>query len=336
MDDQNKGMKERWSPASTTPERGYANDPGYSSGDYGTGRPFGDDRPYGNDRLQDERLPGEDLASSRSDDEDTDRRAREIRSDIDRTRDQMSGTIDAIQDRLSPRNAMSRAAEGVREATVGRVRDMAHNVQERMPQMGRSVPGDGFMDRVRDNPIPAAIAAASLAWLAFGGRRDRQHDRSRAIYGSTRGGAAFVRETRIDLDQDDDAAYTGVSGSTAGRTYASRVEGMGNRMPDATRRMRHAGTDAGQRARRAAEQNPLAAGAVAAAIGLAIGLMIPETEPENRVMGDTRDSLMEKGRETVRDAAEKVKETAGEVQKVATRAIGATDTDASRGGADKT
>jgi hypothetical protein len=44
---------------------------------------------------------------------------------------------------------------------------------------------------------------------------------------------------------------------------------------------------------------------------------------------------MERGRETVREAAEKVKETAGEVQKVATRAIGATETDASQGGAGK-
>ena len=332
MDDQNKGMKERWSPASTTPERGYANDPGYSTGDYGTARPFGDDRPYGEDRLQ-----GEDLGASRSDDAaDTDRRTREIRSDIDRTRDQMSGTIDAIQDRLSPRNVVSRAAEGVREATVGRVRDMAHNVQDRMPHMGRSTSGDGFMDRVRDNPVPAAIAAASLAWLAFGGRRDRHNDRSRAIYGSTRGGEAFVRETRIDLDDVEERPVFRTA--RGGQSYSSGEqagEWSTSGMPDAARRMRYAGTNAGHRAKRAAEQNPLAAGAVAAAIGLAIGLMIPETEPENRVMGEARDSLMEKGRETVRDAAEKVKETAGEVQKVATRAIGATDTDASPGGAAK-
>ena len=54
-------------------------------------------------------------------------------------------------------------------------------------------------------------------------------------------------------------------------------------------------------------------------------LMLPETARENQVMGEARDSLMEKGREAVRDAAEKVKETAGEVQKVATRALGATE-----------
>ena len=57
--------------------------------------------------------------------------------------------------------------------------------------------------------------------------------------------------------------------------------------------------------------------------------MLPETERENQVMGEARDSLMEKGRETMRDAAERVKETAGEVQKVATRALAATDTESS-------
>jgi ElaB/YqjD/DUF883 family membrane-anchored ribosome-binding protein len=214
---------------------------------------------------------------------------------------------------------------------------MAHNVQDRMPNMSRSTSGDGFMDRVRDNPLPAAIAAASLAWLAFGGRRERHNDRSRAIYGSSRGGQAFVRETRIDLDDDDERPAFRTA--RVGQSYSSG-EGTGewsrSAMPDAARRMRYAGANAGHSARRAAEQNPLAAGAVAAAIGLAIGLMIPETEPENRVMGDARDSLIERGRETVRDAAEKVKETAGEVQKVATRAIGSTETDpSSHGRADR-
>ena len=83
------------------------------------------------------------------------------------------------------------------------------------------------------------------------------------------------------------------------------------------------------RARRVAEQYPFAGAAIAATVGLTIGLMLPETERENQVMGEARDSLIEKGRDTVRDAAEKVKETAGEVQKVATRALGATEPDSS-------
>src|SRR5690606_30934028 len=54
-----------------------------------------------------------------------DRRTTEIRSDIEQTRGEMQETIDAIEDRLRPRNVAARAAESVRDATVGRVKRAA-------------------------------------------------------------------------------------------------------------------------------------------------------------------------------------------------------------------
>jgi ElaB/YqjD/DUF883 family membrane-anchored ribosome-binding protein len=303
MDDQNKGMKERWAPGSRVPERGYADDPGVSSGESDI------DRPYPGDRVDDD-----------SDgDRDTTKRTRDIRSEIDRTRTEISGTIDAIQDRLSPRSVVSRAAEEVRDATIGRAREFTHHVQDRVPRFSNG--GGAFVDRLRENPLAAAVAGASLAWLVFGGRRRGSNDYGRAIYGSTRGSEPYVRETRIDLAADDDAAMS----TQRSQGYAGAGERTGHTMHSARARLQDAGTDTVYRVRRVAEQNPFAGAAIAAAVGLAIGLMLPETERENQVMGEARDSLMEKGRETVRDAAEKVKETAGEVQKVATRALGATE-----------
>ena len=56
------------------------------------------------------------------------------------------------------------------------------------------------------------------------------------------------------------------------------------------------------------QENPLALAAGAAVIGLALGMLIPETEPERRVMGSTRDQLVDR----VSNVADRVKDAAVE------------------------
>jgi hypothetical protein len=83
-------------------------------------------------------------------------RARQIRADISRTRSNMSETVDAIQDRLSPSNIASNAAETVRNAAS---------------ETARQVADSDSVQYVRSNPIPSAmlaIGAGGLAWLLFG------------------------------------------------------------------------------------------------------------------------------------------------------------------------
>jgi len=293
MDDENKGMKDRWAPASPSQERGYASESPYRSGE---------------------------SADTASDDalDESGARTREIRSEIDRTRDDISETIDAIQDRLSPRNVVSRAADSVREATIGKVREMAHNVQDRMPAYGDDYSRGGIVERIRENPVPAAIAAASLAWIAFSGRRrSYSPEFGRAIYGSTRGGEPYVRETRIDLSESESQGWAGSTSAMGG--------GSGSEWRSDTRdSMQRTGSQlraARRRAQRMTDERPFAAGAMAAAVGLAIGLVIPETEREDELMGDAKEALVERGRQTVSDAAERVQSAAAEVQRVAGEAI---------------
>jgi phage-related protein len=61
------------------------------------------------------------------------------------------------------------------------------------------------------------------------------------------------------------------------------------------------------------DENPLAVGAVALAIGAAVGFAFPSTKAENRLMGETRENLLQKAEETARDAVGKVQQVAGEV-----------------------
>jgi ElaB/YqjD/DUF883 family membrane-anchored ribosome-binding protein len=86
-----------------------------------------------------------------------------IRDEIEETRAQMSGTIDEIQERLSPRRLVNEAKETVRDATVGKVKDV-------MNTAGDSA--GGIVDRIRENPVPAALIGIGAWWLF--GQQNRQ------------------------------------------------------------------------------------------------------------------------------------------------------------------
>src|SRR3954447_17383077 len=80
----------------------------------------------------------------------------DIRHDIEHTRAQMSGTIDEIQERLNPKRLMDEAKETVREATVGKVTGMMNNA---------SRSAGGMVDRIKENPVSAAMIGAGAWWL---------------------------------------------------------------------------------------------------------------------------------------------------------------------------
>lgn len=54
------------------------------------------------------------------------------------------------------------------------------------------------------------------------------------------------------------------------------------------------------------EENPLAIGAVVAIAGAAVGAAVPATEYENKLMGETRDRLMDEAKTRAQDAVERV------------------------------
>ncbi len=70
------------------------------------------------------------------------------------------------------------------------------------------------------------------------------------------------------------------------------------------------------------DENPLAVGAVVLAIGAAVGMAFPSTKAENRLMGETRENLLQKAEETAREAIGKVQQVAGEVSNTVKDAAG--------------
>ena len=79
-----------------------------------------------------------------------------IRGDIEHTRKKMSGTIDEIQERLSPTRLVNEAKETVREATVGKVTGMMNSASDS---------AQGIVERIKENPMSAAMIGIGAWWL---------------------------------------------------------------------------------------------------------------------------------------------------------------------------
>ena len=80
-----------------------------------------------------------------------------IASEIEDTREEMTGTVQAIGERLDPANIVQDAKETVRDATVGKVEQMTSNAMDTATETG-----SGILETIRRNPLPAAMAAPNI------------------------------------------------------------------------------------------------------------------------------------------------------------------------------
>ena len=248
------------------------------------------------------------------------------RVEIERTRADMSETVDAIQERLSPQNLKEQAKDRVKEATVGRARE------------ARS----GVVETIKANPMPAALTGIGLGWLLMSARQQgsappQYHDDVRRYRTPTNEYAPKVEEYPLD------DAYEGNDGSSAGEALgrardkvgetatqaqekagdlAGRAKGEASDLGSRTRerasqlgsQAKHQAGRAGSGFQRMLHENPLTVGTLAVGAGAAIGLAIPETSKEHEVMGEARDSVVEKAQEKAQDAQQKVQRVAEEAQ----------------------
>jgi len=271
------------------------------------------------------------------------------RLDIERTRAHMSDTIDAIQDKLSPSNLADQAKETVRDATIGKAQDMVSNVSDTARDAVSNVgdtargAGGGFIDTIKQNPIPAALAGIGLGWLFMNARKSsssssyRQYDSMPYTYSSdyTSGRSAGTPGTHYTFG--DDQGLTDKAGNAVNQAQAKASDlaqgaqnaagQIGDQVQGTAAQTYGQAQEAVQRASGQAQEtiqrasgtftdtlqsNPIAVGAAAIALGIAAGLAIPETPQENQLMGETRDTLAQRAQETVQQTAQKVQTVAQE------------------------
>jgi hypothetical protein len=99
---------------------------------------------------------------------DVDPHAERIVLEIEETRMEMGSTIDEIGNRLQPQTIANDAREKIREATVGKVERIVDDAGQTAQQTSTTI-----MDTIRQNPVPAALAAIGVGWL-FMKMRDQQ------------------------------------------------------------------------------------------------------------------------------------------------------------------
>jgi ElaB/YqjD/DUF883 family membrane-anchored ribosome-binding protein len=295
----------------------------------------------------------------------------QIRADIARTRAELGDTIDRLQERLNPRRLRDEAQDAVREATIGRAKQMAEKAGHRARGFR-----DVAMDTIRQNPIPAAMVALGLGWLIVEGpgrgREVRTYD---VAYGPPVHRAEeyprISRPTRVTVGGEHHAER-GESMTEEARRRATEASGevreRAERLADQARetaervgeqaretvgqvqeqtrdtmeqvrstashaiaegqeQLEHVASRAQEqfqrvqgRASRLMDESPLAVGAIALAAGALVGLAIPETPQEDRLLGESRDKLMDRAREQVEDTAQRVREVASEAGQAAQEA----------------
>src|SRR5687768_4619839 len=272
-----------------------------------------------------------------------DERPEEIEREIEETRERMSHNIDALGERLSPRHLKEQA----KEAITDKARET----------------GSRLSEAFRDNAVPVTMVGIGVTWMLLkrrgnngwseygsstGGGIYRGRERRMMPYGGSsqtfghdymeEGGRAGIREKvanaagRVGEKVSDAASTVGEKVSGAASSVADTTGNLARRAGDFGTSAKQRATDLGRRARGTAENqiedNPLAVAAVAAAFGLALGFLLPGTERENRVMGETRDRVVDTAKETARtvkdvaterarseasDVMPEIKETAREV-----------------------
>jgi ElaB/YqjD/DUF883 family membrane-anchored ribosome-binding protein len=239
-----------------------------------------------------------------------------IRADIERTRERLGDTVEALGAQLNPSHLAQRVKDTVREATIGKVQHMASHTKERMADTGRDL-----AQTIRDNPLPAAMAAAGIGWLLLSRREQPMRygvSADRDPYGlegdrsPVRGMASNVTGKVQELGDKAANAADRVKekAQDVTRRVVDSAKSTGERISETTDTALHQVRDktrqATQRVEGQYQENPMALGAVALALGLAIGMSAPRTRREVEMVGDASDRVMDKARERIASTTERV------------------------------
>jgi hypothetical protein len=273
----------------------------------------------------------------------------EIRRDIEDTRAEMSQTIDQIQAKLNPEHVKAQVKETVREATIGRAEQVVSNAGETARGAGYS-----FLETIKENPVPAALAGIGLGWLAYASRQNEHsfnryrarhaysHDPFRGGNGAQSGRgltdkaadmAGSVQEKAADMagTMHDKASHAADAvrerAGDLAETAGDWADTAGDWAESGRESAHHLSAQAHYQAQRAAakshdvmDESPLIGGAIALALGAAIGFMLPETRQEDEWMGAARDQVVDQVKDVASTAAGRAQDVASTAVEAAKRA----------------
>ena len=262
---------------------------------------------------------GDPAGAGNASDKDRERSPEEIQREIEMTRERMSQNIDQLGEKLSPENLKRQA----KDAITGKAHDMVNNVGYQARDTGSRV-----FDFIRENPLPVAAVGLGAVWLVQQRNRSEISGDRMARFAYTgperrrEGLKGRIADRAGHLRESVSGAASGVA-ERAGELAGSARERVSELGSGARERAGDLGSRAREQSRRARggmenmmEDNPLAVAAGAAILGLAIGLLVPESDRENRLMGSTRDTLVDRAQTTARRVKDAAVEAGQEVREV--------------------
>jgi hypothetical protein len=273
----------------------------------------------------------------------------QIRSDIETTRQRMDNTMDALGQRLHGRHLVDELIGFFRSSSEnpsdpnasssGSGGDAANQLKEKASSALSAV-----ADTVKNNPVPALVIGAGIAWLIYESRRGNrasndanERDEDDEHFQDYRQPLEYpaADEEGLGFSGEDDYGPVGnESGSSAEsgmqrakdaareKAYESRdiVHEKLSRVREGAANLRERVSDLGSRVQertkeiytqgrdrvvRTANEQPLAVGLGVLALGVIAGLSLPTPQRVNRIAGPTADRLRQKARETGRDYVER-------------------------------
>jgi ElaB/YqjD/DUF883 family membrane-anchored ribosome-binding protein len=217
---------------------------------------------------------------------------------IDETRTEVDETLDALQARLSPGQILDRAMELVRA-----------NGGQFASNLGRTV---------RDNPVPLILTGVGLAWMMATSRSAPSPATDTRLTGRRREGFGDMSERVSGAASDalsasrNRIAAAAESASEAASNTASMVsDELGNAtnaVKDQSRRMSEGLAEL-------LREQPLLVGAVGIALGAILGYALPPTDAEDRLLGEARDTTVERAAQGAQTLAAQANETVSEATK---------------------
>jgi hypothetical protein len=124
----------------------------------------------------------------------TDQETAQIRAEIRETRARVGETLEQLGERLNPRvlkeQVTTEVKQGIRDATIGKVENMTRKAGKRLQEGNVTL-----MERIKDNPVPAAMIAIGLGWLIMS-KRSTKTD-------------AYSVTSSYDYSSDDYTAFDG-------------------------------------------------------------------------------------------------------------------------------
>ena len=136
---------------------------------------------------------------------------------------------------------------------------------------------------IKSHPVPTLLATTGLLWLYASGR----HDTTDATTSEAEEGVG----RRVHLGERVQHVREGAS---------ERIEGVRRTAHGAADRARHGAQRTREGFEHLLQDNPMALGAMGVAAGAVLGAMLPVTRKEHEVLGEARDRLARKARETAR------------------------------------